>query len=173
MTTSSSSAINVIKLTTCYVSALSLFVFLLVPGSALPAPPNNLRRLKVIDPIPPPFYIHIVLYVCMNAILILILFSDINSGFSQTKIFDFFKIKKCTASSVKRISPQGIFFVSASVFYALRSDRSNIYFRGRCKFRFQIALLPTYSEKIVRLFEFDKQLGLHQYSVTIPLFLIL
>ncbi|KAL7612771.1 probable Histone-lysine N-methyltransferase ATXR5 [Lactuca sativa] len=27
-------------------------------------------------------------------------------SFSQTKIFDFFKIKKCTASSVKRISPQ-------------------------------------------------------------------
>ncbi|KVI08487.1 Zinc finger, FYVE/PHD-type, partial [Cynara cardunculus var. scolymus] len=27
-------------------------------------------------------------------------------SFTQTKIFDFFKIKKCTASSVKRISPQ-------------------------------------------------------------------
>nr|GEW89817.1 probable histone-lysine N-methyltransferase ATXR5 [Tanacetum cinerariifolium] len=27
-------------------------------------------------------------------------------SFSQSKIFDFFKIKKCTASSLKRISPQ-------------------------------------------------------------------
>ncbi|KAJ9541359.1 hypothetical protein OSB04_027865 [Centaurea solstitialis] len=35
-----------------------------------------------------------------------ILFSIEISGFTQTKIFDFFKIKKCSASSVKRISPQ-------------------------------------------------------------------
>ena len=64
VTTSFFSVTNVIKLTTCCVFALSLFVFLLVLGTVLPAPIIG-RRLEVCTPIDS---IYLFVYThCVNA----------------------------------------------------------------------------------------------------------
>lgn len=74
------------------------------------------------------------------------------SGFSQTKIMDFFRIKKCTEFSVKCISPQGKFCCSVcrswsklGLIYVVNDDSSVFEICNNSKSRFLFSVIFFFS----------------------------